>query len=121
SQLTTSGTLFLKNMLLKIPAMLTMIPYSVTMSMFSVIATILITNDWPLLKKFANRFMPTQLKNRSANISSHFKQSMFGYIKAQCMLISISACITLLGLLFLDIHHALTITLIIAIVDLLPL
>src|SRR5699024_6773123 len=48
-------------------------------------------------------------------------KSLFGYIKAQCILIAISAFISLVGLLFLGMNHAFTITLIIAFVDLLPI
>jgi len=121
SQLATSGTLFLKNTLLKIPSMLSMIPYSITIVIFTVIATILITNDWLLIKRMSHKLVPMQLKDMSKNIVTYFEKSLFGYIKAQCILISISASITLIGLLMLDINHALTITMIIAIVDLLPL
>ena len=121
SQLATSGTQFLKNILLKIPAILSMIPYSVTMMIFVVIGTVLITNDWKILKNLASRFIPKQLKEMSNHLVIHFEKSLFGYIKAQCILIAISAFITLVGLLFLDMNHAFTITLIIAFVDLLPL
>lgn len=121
SQLATSGTLFFKNILLKVPAILSMVPYSVTMIIFIVIATILITNDWILLKQLASKFVPMRLKEMSKHIFVHFEKSLFGYIKAQCILIAISALITLVGLLLLDINHAFTITLIIAFVDLLPL
>lgn len=121
SQLATSGTLFFKNLLLKIPTMLSLIPYSMTMILFIIIGTILITNDWILLKKKLRHFIPTRLKDLSRNIFLHFEKSLFGYVKAQCVLIFISGCVTLTGLLILDINHALTITLIISAVDLLPL
>jgi len=121
TQLATSGTLFLKEIMLKIPVILSMIPYSITIAIFTIIATILITNDWFTLKRFARKLIPMQVINMSENILKYFEKSLFGYIKAQCILILISACITFVGLLFLDINHALTITLIVAFVDLLPL
>lgn len=121
SQLATNGTQFFKNILLKVPSILSMIPYSVTMMIFIVIGTVLITNDWKLLKNLASRFIPKQLKEMSRHLFIHFEKSLFGYIKAQCILIAISAFITLIGLLILDMNHAFTITLIIAFVDLLPL
>lgn len=121
TQLTTSGTLFLKDFFLKIPAILSMIPYSITIAIFTIIATILIINDWFTFKNVLNKVIPQQLKNSSDNIVIYFKKSLLGYMKAQFILIAISAFITLIGLLFLNINHALTITLIIAIVDLLPL
>ncbi len=121
THLTTAGTLFFKNLFLKIPAVLSMIPYSITMIIFTIIATILVTNDWFILKNLAHRIVPIQLRDISENMLKYFEKSLFGYIKAQFILITISACITLIGLLFLDINHALTITVIIAIVDLLPL
>lgn len=121
TQLTTSGTLFLKNFFLKIPAILSMIPYSITVTIFTIIATIFIINDWLMLKSIIQKIIPQQLKMSSKNIVKYFKKSLLGYIKAQFILIMISASITLIGLLFLDINHALTITFIIAIVDLLPL
>jgi sporulation integral membrane protein YtvI len=121
TQITTVGTTFLKNLFLKIPAIISMIPYSITIGIFTIIATILITNDWFRLKHIVSVALPLKLKASSKNTLKHFEQSLIGFFKSQFILIFISASITFLGLLFLNIDHALTITLIVAVVDLLPL
>lgn len=121
SQIAISGTQFLTNFFLKIPVILSMIPYSITIAIFTIIATILITNDWFTFKNIINKMIPKQLKNFSKDILKYFEKSLIGYFRAQFMLIFISACLTLTGLLILNVNHALTITLIVAIVDLLPL
>lgn len=120
-QITTSGTALLSNMLLKIPAFLTMIPYSISMFIFTMIATFLITNDWHSLKILSQKAIPKHLKYTSRNLLTHFGKAVTGFFKAQFILISISAFITIIGLLFLKVDHALTIGLLIALVDLLPL
>lgn len=120
-QITTSGTALLSNLLIKIPALLTMIPYSISMSIFTMIATFLITNDWYALRLISQKAIPKQLKYTSRNLLTHFGKAFTGFFKAQFILIFISASITTIGLLFLQVDHALTIGLLIALVDLLPL
>lgn len=121
SQVTTFGTMLLSDFLLNIPALFSMIPYSISMLIFTIIATILITNDWNHLKVICHKVIPSRLKYPSKNLLIHFNQAFIGFLKAQFILISISACITMIGLLLLQIDHTLTITLLIAFVDLLPL
>lgn len=121
SQISTSGTTLLKQILLKIPAILSMIPYSISVFIFTIIATFLITNDWYALKQISRKAIPDQLKYPTRNLLKHLGQALIGFFKAQFILISVSACIAMIGLLFLNVHHALTITLLIAVVDLLPL
>lgn len=120
TKVATFGTSFLSHALLKIPSILSMIPYSIAMFIFTLMATFFITNDWQRLKSISQRVIPVRLKYTSENLLIHLGAAFFGFFKAQFILISISACITMIGLLVLQVNHAITITLLIAFVDLLP-
>lgn len=117
----SSGANFLQDLLLKIPRLISVIPYSFTMIIFILIATFLITNDWYKLKKMFSQIIPISLKEISRNVFGQLEKSFLGYLKAQCILVFLTALILLIGLLVLKIDHALTISLFIALIDLIPL
>ena len=121
TQIATTGTKIIRDILLTIPIILSVLPQSITMFVLIVLSTILITNDWHALKKTIKGIFPLSLSQQGKNIVSHLRKSFLGFIQAQLILVSITACIIIIGLLFLKVDHALTIALLIAIVDLLPL
>lgn len=116
----STGTELLRNALLKIPAMLSLLPHSVTVLMFTVLATFLITNDFPGLKTAVKRIFPVNTRSSIKHVIVHLKRAFVGFIKAQLILIFITACIIFIGLTFLQADHVLTITLLASVVDLIP-
>jgi sporulation integral membrane protein YtvI len=120
TNISASGTLLLKNILLKLSAFLSKLPASLTIMAFIIIAAFLITNDWEHLKRFCSRLIPPGLASESRNIAVHLKKAFAGFFKAQAILISITACIIFIGLTVIKADHALTIALLAAGVDLLP-
>lgn len=118
--LATSGSELLHNSLAKVPSILAVVPGSITTIVFVLLAIFMITNDLDNLKRKAVQFLPTETGKKMQQISSHFKQAITGFFRAQFILIFISACIILFGLLLLQVEHALTITVIAAFVDLIP-
>lgn len=120
TQISSSGTIILKNILLKIPAFLSVLPNSITIFMFVVLATFLITNDWYALKQSVRKIVPSTINAPSKNILAHLKKALIGFFKAQLTLISITAGSIYIGLLIVQVDHALTIALLAAGVDLLP-
>ncbi|SDQ43960.1 sporulation integral membrane protein YtvI [Virgibacillus salinus] len=121
NQLASLGTNFLQNILLQIPVTLTLLPGSLTLFIFTIIATFIITNDWNNLVQSFKKMIPETVHETSMNIWNHLQKAMFGFLKAQLLLISISAFIIFVGLIILKVEYALTITLIAALADILPL
>ncbi|UJL45043.1 sporulation integral membrane protein YtvI [Virgibacillus sp. NKC19-16] len=120
SHIATTGATFLQDFLLKIPDFITMLPNSLTVFVFIVLATFLITNDWYRLEKSTKKIIPSSVKTSTGHVLKHLKKAMFGFAKAQLILISITAGIIFIGLLFFQVEHALTIALLASAADLLP-
>ncbi|WP_196493684.1 sporulation integral membrane protein YtvI [Ornithinibacillus caprae] len=120
NNITTTGTTLLQSFFLNIPTVILVLPNSVTIILFIILATFFITKDWNSLKEHIHRSISQKAMDFFKNISIHFKRAFAGYLKAQSILISITTCIILIGLMILQVEHALTITFIAAIFDILP-
>lgn len=121
NQIASSGASLLKETLLMIPEFITALPQSLTTFIIIMIATFLITNDWKRIIEWIETNLPSKLDRASKEMLSHLKNSLFGFIKAQSILIFISGIIIYIGLILLNIDHAITITLFALVADLLPL
>ncbi|MFS0780617.1 sporulation integral membrane protein YtvI [Bacillus sp. 1P06AnD] len=111
---------FIKNFFHKIPAVLGWFPTAATGLVFSVLATFFISNDWDKLQSYAKAIMPSALISQLEPIFADLKKALFGYLKAQLTLISMTTLIVLIGLLILRVDYAITIALVTGLVDLLP-
>ncbi|MBA4537104.1 sporulation integral membrane protein YtvI [Bacillus aquiflavi] len=116
---TTVGT-FLQNFFGKIPAVLSWFPNAATVLVFSLLATFFISKDWYRLSQLGGRLLPARAKTSGKTVFTDLKKALFGFIKAQATLISISTVITLIGLLILRVDYAITIAILIGLVDILP-
>lgn len=108
--------LFLQNL----PKMFTWIPNVATVLIFSVLATFFISKDWYRLQNRLHKFTPNKVQDSVGKVFVSLRKAFVGFIRAQATLISITAVIVLIGLLILRVEYAITIALIIGIVDLLP-
>ncbi|MEC5421956.1 sporulation integral membrane protein YtvI [Virgibacillus sp. C22-A2] len=120
NQISTSGAALFQGFLLNIPNVLSVLPNSFTIFIFILLATFFITNDWISLKHSLNKFVPEVINQSIKHIIEQLKKALYGFVKAQLILISITAALLLTGLLILNIEHALTIALLAAAIDLLP-
>lgn len=111
----------LEGIVMKVLSFLAIFPYSFAMSLFILVATILITNDWIELRNRLQTIMPQRLNKKIASTFNHFKTLLINYFKAQLIIVMVTAIIIFSGLLLLNIEHALTITFFTALVDLLPI
>lgn len=116
---TTVGQ-FIQGVLQNIPKLLSWLPNAATVIIFSLLATFFISKDWYRLSRTVHRFLPTKAQTSGRTVFMNLKQALFGFIKAQATLISITTVIVLIGLLILRVDYAITIALIIGIVDILP-
>ena len=118
--ITSTGSDMLQNSLAKIPEILAVVPGSLTTLTFILLATFMMTNDLENIKRIASRILPGTVRRSTYDFFHHVKLAITGYLRAQLLLIFISACIILTGLMILRVEHALTIALIAAAVDLIP-
>lgn len=116
---TTIGTL-LQSLLTKIPGIISWFPNAATVLILTILAAFFISKDWYQLKRMAGKFLPVKIKESSMNVYLDLRRAMFGFLRAQLTLISITAAIVLTGLLILRVNHAVTLALFIGFIDLLP-
>lgn len=96
------------------------LPSFATVLVFSLLAAFFISKDWHRIMEGLHRKVPTKVQNRINSIHEGLQRALFGYLKAEFKITFISAVIVYIGLLVLGIKHALTIALIIWLVDFLP-
>lgn len=103
-----------------IPTMLSWFPNAATVLVFSLLATFFISKDWDRLSQLGKKFVPKQMKKSGRTVFVDLKKALFGFLKAQLTLISITTVIILIGLIILRVDYAITIALITGLVDVLP-
>ncbi|TLS39140.1 sporulation integral membrane protein YtvI [Pseudalkalibacillus caeni] len=103
----------LRNFFVSLPTILTVL-------IFSLLATFFISKDWYRLGNWIKSKVPERVQDSAGNVYRDLQKALFGFVKAQLTLISITAVIVLIGLLILKVKYAITIALIIGLVDLLP-
>jgi len=116
---TTVGTFF-KNLFGSIPNVLSWFPNTATVLIFSLLATFFISKDWYRLSAMGAKLLPEKAKASGRTVFIDLKKALFGFIKAQATLISITTVIILIGLLILRVDYAITIALATGIVDIIP-
>lgn len=116
---TTVGN-FLKGFFGNIPLILSWFPNAATVLIFSMLATFFISKDWYRLAEMGGRIMPLKAKKSGRTVFADLKKALFGFIKAQFTLISITTVIILIGLLILRVDYAITIAFVAGIVDIIP-
>ncbi len=111
---------FIQTFLLKIPDLLGWLPNAATVIIFSLLATFFISKDWERFLRFGRNIVPVKARTSGKTVFADLKKALFGFIRAQATLISITTVIVLVGLLILKVDYAITIALLIGLVDLLP-
>nr|WP_295969898.1 sporulation integral membrane protein YtvI [uncultured Bacillus sp.] len=111
---------FIQRFFTFIPNIISWFPNAATVLIFSLLATFFISKDWQRLSRLGSRLLPKKAKKSSQTVFFDLKKALFGFIKAQLTLISLTTIIILIGLLILRVNYAVTIALITGLVDLLP-
>ncbi len=115
-----SGREVLESILTSIPKAVAWIPNAATVIIFALLATFFISKDWEKLNERFSKLMPKKARESGKSVFIDLRKALFGFIKAQATLISITTVIVLIGLLFLRVEYAITVALLIGIVDILP-
>jgi sporulation integral membrane protein YtvI len=116
---TTVGS-FIQNLFGIIPNIISWLPNAATVLIFSLLATFFISKDWYRLSTLGSRLLPEKAKMSGRSVFIDLKRALFGFIKAQLTLVSITTVIILIGLLVLRVDYAITIALVMGIADILP-
>jgi sporulation integral membrane protein YtvI len=111
---------FIQNLFGNIPVILSWFPNAATVLIFSLLATFFISKDWDRFSAIGSRLVPEKAKTSGIKVFVDLKKALFGFLKAQLTLISITTVIILIGLLILRVDYAITIALITGIVDIIP-
>ncbi len=110
----------LQFILLQIPSLFTALPSSFTVTVFILLAAFLIANDYQQISLFSQKIIPHSLQTKINSVQMQFKKTVIAYVKAQLILVIISAVLVYIGLKLLHVNHAFTISLYVAFVDLIP-
>ncbi|MFS0636386.1 sporulation integral membrane protein YtvI [Mesobacillus foraminis] len=120
SQVGTTAGNFIQNFFEKIPTILGWFPNAATVVIFSLLGTFFISKDWYRLTSIGTRLLPNKAKKSGRTVFTDLKKALFGFVKAQATLVSITTVIILIGLLILKVDYAITIALVTGIVDVIP-
>ncbi|SHE75889.1 sporulation integral membrane protein YtvI [Seinonella peptonophila] len=114
------GTQLITDFLAWLGNLLSDLPFFLTVLVFIVLATLFISLDFPQLKRGLISLIPKRVHTTGGIVLTDIKKALVGFIRAQMILITITALIVLIGLLVMKVPYALTIALLIGLVDLLP-
>jgi sporulation integral membrane protein YtvI len=120
SKVAQSAGDFLQNFFQRLPQLISWIPNAASVLIFAALATFFISKDWYTLSAKADRLVPGKAMTSGRTVFIDLKKALFGFIRAQFTLISITAIIVLIGLIILRVDYAITIALVSGLVDILP-
>jgi sporulation integral membrane protein YtvI len=122
----TAGTLanfsknsitYIFNALIKL---LSSLPNIATLTIISLLATFFISKDWyKIITLYSGIFSETIVKATKL-IRTDLQKALFGYFRAQLILVSLTALVVIIGLLVLGVNYAITIGLLTGVADLMP-
>ncbi|OBZ12053.1 sporulation integral membrane protein YtvI [Bacillus sp. FJAT-27264] len=105
------------NVILKL---ISALPSVGTITVVVVLAAFFLSTSWERHNGRITKWLPAPLLKPVSDIWQDLRKALFGYIRAQFILISITAVIVIAGLVVLGVKSAFAIGLMIGIVDLLP-
>ncbi|WP_219836016.1 sporulation integral membrane protein YtvI [Paenibacillus sp. R14(2021)] len=117
---TTTSTNIITYFLNGIVSIITSLPNVATISVVVLLAAFFIGKDWNLHLRRLTNWFPTQIRQSVSAVWLDLKKALFGYLRAQFIMISITAVVVTVGLLIIGVHYAVTIGMLIGLVDLLP-
>lgn len=117
---TNKGTQFITDILAGIGSFLGNLPYYATVLIFIILAAFFIGVDWPRLKGRILQVIPGKVSHTGSLVLRDLKKALFGFLRAQLTLITMTGMIVWIGLSLLGVKYALLLALITGALDLLP-
>lgn len=87
---------------------------------FALLGTFFISKDWYKMGRAFKSGIPDHVSGHMIRVFNDLKKALFGFVRAELTLISMTAAMDLIGLLILRVDYAFTIAILTGIVDLLP-
>lgn len=100
--------------------LLTSLPNLGVIVLVIILATFFISKNWERHLRSLTSWIPLPFRKTAKDVWGDLQKALFGYLRAQFIMISITAVIVLIGLLILGVDSAFTFALLIGFVDLLP-
>lgn len=95
-------------------------PFFLTVLVVVILGSFFISKNWHRLHEGASHLLPPVVRHSGGVVLADLKMALVGFIRAQLTLITLTAIIILVGLMILKVNYALTLALVIGLVDLLP-
>ncbi|WP_274652234.1 sporulation integral membrane protein YtvI [Paenibacillus humicola] len=99
---------------------LSSLPNVATISIVVLLAAFFITKDWYRHRTRMSGWLPDHMRKTISVVWNDLLRALFGYLRSQFIMISITAVVVTIGLLILRVDYAISIGLLIGLVDLLP-
>ncbi|WP_100397961.1 sporulation integral membrane protein YtvI [Bacillus sp. FJAT-44742] len=96
------------------------LPTLLVVFFFVLLSVFFLGKDWKKITKWVTIKVPESIRMRGLSFGRAMRIRVFGFLKAQFILMTITFIIVLLGLAILDIEHALTIAVVVGVAELLP-
>lgn len=116
----SAGSNLIGGILNGIVSVLSSLPQVASIAVVALLASFFISKDW---NRYWNRtiaWCPESLRQRVSAISRDLRHALIGYVRAQLIMISITAIVVIAGLWIIGVKDAVSIGLLIGFVDLLP-
>ena len=97
------------------------LPSVFTTILLALLATFFLSKDWEKFQTWFFKQIPIALHQKGKILLLYLQKALFGWFKAQAILILFSGLLVWIGLLILRVPYAFTLTVCIALVDLIPL
>lgn len=121
NRLASIGSELIEMFFMKLTNFILALPNALSTFLFIVLGTFFICKDWDKLAERYEQIIARRGRHAVATLYLQFKKTSLQYIKAQLILISFTAIILLIGFSLIGIERPLTLTLLISLVDIIPL
>ena len=118
--LTDAVSNLISSMLNSILSILSSLPNIATIFIVVILAVFFISKDWADLIRWVRKWLPERVQQPVSIIWVDLQKALFGYLRAQFIVISLTAIVVIIGLIILHIQYAITIGLLIGLLDLMP-
>ncbi|RCX17285.1 sporulation integral membrane protein YtvI [Fontibacillus phaseoli] len=120
STISSALSRLLSSFLSGIVNLLTSLPNFGVILIVILLSVFFISKNWERNMRFLAGLMPSPFRKTGIEVWKDLQKALFGYLRAQFIMISITAVIVLIGLLILRVDSAFTYAILIGFVDLLP-
>lgn len=96
------------------------LPITFTVIIFSILAIYFISKGSSTYAKIYKEKLPLIFRKKTWSVLQEIKTKIFGFLKSQIILMILTATVSLIGLLILQVERSLSIAIILGVIDLIP-